>query len=414
MLVFGKFNKNKIINFNDIINLMVKRAAIYDPYLDTLGGGERYCLTVAEILLKNGYSVDLFWSGNQDLIEKAKQRFSLNLDNIKLVKDIFQVKPKQIDLFEEKQNLFKVINKSLNPQKINKKIINFLKKLKTTSKYDLFFYLGDGSIPFLLGKQNFLHVQVPFLNKKNNLNNLITKSKLLSYSKIIYNSQFTAQFYQEYFPSKMTILYPPVDVDKFESSRNKENIILSVGRFDNILNAKKQDVLIDAFKILHEKGMVNNWKLILAGGSLIDPNQNSYLKYLEEKRENLPVEFIINPNFKNLKEIYSKSKIYWHAAGFGVDQNNHPENTEHFGMTVVEAMASGLVPVVVSKGGIPEIISDGVDGYLWSQIDELIFKTKSLIDSPKDLERMSQKALVKCEKFSKSNFEKEFLALIKK
>jgi len=39
------------------------RAAIYDPYLDTLGGGERYCLTVAEILLKNGWQVDLFWSG---------------------------------------------------------------------------------------------------------------------------------------------------------------------------------------------------------------------------------------------------------------------------------------------------------------------------------------------------------------
>ena len=35
-------------------NIMEKRAAIYDPYLDTLGGGERYCLTVAEILLIAG------------------------------------------------------------------------------------------------------------------------------------------------------------------------------------------------------------------------------------------------------------------------------------------------------------------------------------------------------------------------
>ena len=395
------------------MNLMVKRAAIYDPYLDTLGGGERYCLTVAEILLKHGYQVDLFWSGNQDLIEKAKQRFSLNLDGLNLVKDIFQIKPKQIDLFEEKQNLFKVINRSLNPQKINQKIVSFINKLKITSKYNVFFYLGDGSIPLLLGKQNFLHVQVPFLNRKTNLNNLISRSKLLSFSKIIYNSQFTAQFYQDYLPSKETILYPPVDIDKFESSKDKENIILSVGRFDNVLNAKKQDVLIDAFKVLCEKEVIKDWKLILAGGSLIDPTQNSYLKYLEEKSRKLPIEFIINPSFEKLKEIYSKSKIYWHAAGFGVDQNNHPENTEHFGMTVVEGMASGLVPVVVAKGGIPEIISDGVDGYLWSQVDELIFKTKSLIDLPQDLEKMSQKALIKCQKFSKSNFEKEFLALIK-
>ena len=58
---------------------MHKRVAIYDPYLDTLGGGERYCLTVAEILLKNNYQVDLFWSGDKTLIEKAEKRFSLNL-----------------------------------------------------------------------------------------------------------------------------------------------------------------------------------------------------------------------------------------------------------------------------------------------------------------------------------------------
>lgn len=393
---------------------MVKRAAIYDPYLDTLGGGERYCLTVAEILLKHGYKVDLFWSGNQNLIEKAKQRFSLDLEGLNLVNDIFQLKPKQIDLFEGKQNLFKVINRSLSPQKIHQKINKFINKLKTTKKYDVLFYLGDGSIPVLLGKQNFLHIQVPFLNEKTNLINLIAKSKLLLFSKIICNSQFTAQFYQDTLPSKITILYPPVDIEKFESSNNKENIILSVGRFDNVLNAKKQDVLIDAFKTLIEQEEIKNWKLILAGGSLIDPNQNSYLKYLKEKTKDLPVEFIINPNFDDLEEIYSKSKIYWHAAGFDVDETKHPENTEHFGMTVVESMASGLVPVVIAKGGIPEIISDGIDGYLWKNIDELIFKTKSLIDSPQDLEKMSKKALIKCQKFSKDNFETGLLDLIKK
>ena len=393
---------------------MVKRAAIYDPYLDTLGGGERYCLTVAEILLKHGYKVDLFWSGKQDLIEKATQRFSLKLNGINLVNDIFQIKPKQIDLLEGEQNLFKVINKSFNPQKINQKISSFINKLKITKNYDVFFYLGDGSIPFLLGKQNFLHVQVPFFNEKNNLIKLITNLKLLFFSKIICNSEFTAKFYQDNLPSKITILYPPVDIEKFESSKNKENIILSVGRFDNVLNAKKQDVLIDAFKLLSERENVKNWKLILVGGSLIDPEKNSYLKYLKEKAEGLSIEFIINPNFDKLKEIYSKSKIYWHAAGFDVDEKNHPENTEHFGMTVVEGMASGLVPVVIAKGGIPEIICDGIDGYLWKNTDELIFKTKSLIDSTQDLEKMSQKAIIKCQKFSKNNFETGLINLIKK
>ena len=38
---------------------LTPRAAIYDPYLDTLGGGERYCLSVVEFLLQNNYQVDI-------------------------------------------------------------------------------------------------------------------------------------------------------------------------------------------------------------------------------------------------------------------------------------------------------------------------------------------------------------------
>ena len=37
------------------------RAAIFDPYLDTGGGGERYILAVADTLKKNGYEVDIEW-----------------------------------------------------------------------------------------------------------------------------------------------------------------------------------------------------------------------------------------------------------------------------------------------------------------------------------------------------------------
>ena len=77
--------------------MAIKKAAIYDPYLDTLGGGERYCLTVAEILLKNGYKVDIFWSGDKTLIEKAEKRFSLDLKDLNIVPDIFGIKPQNLN-----------------------------------------------------------------------------------------------------------------------------------------------------------------------------------------------------------------------------------------------------------------------------------------------------------------------------
>ena len=37
------------------------RAAIYNPYLDTLGGGERYTMAVASTLVENGFNVDVQW-----------------------------------------------------------------------------------------------------------------------------------------------------------------------------------------------------------------------------------------------------------------------------------------------------------------------------------------------------------------
>ena len=391
---------------------MVKRAAIYDPYLDTLGGGERYCLTVAEILLKNHYQVDLFWSGDSTLVEKAETRFSLDLSKLNIIPDIYQLKPQNLDLIEENENLTQSIINVLNPQKINFKFKKFFQKISNNRQYDIIFYLSDGSFPFLYGKKNFLHVQVPLVKIDNKLNDALNKIKNNFYTNIVCNSQFTAKFQKKISNQKVLVLYPPVDVDKFDSHQSKENIILSVGRFDNILNAKKQDVLIDAFRSLVVREKINNWKLVLVGGSLSEPKNNSYLQYLEKKAANLPIEFIVNPPFSVLKDQYAQSKIYWHAAGYDVDENIHPENTEHFGITVVEAMASGLVPVVISKGGIPEIVDNGVNGFLWQTTDELISKTKNLINNPDTLKLMSQQSLINCHQFSKDNFEKKLLSII--
>ena len=49
-----------------------KRAALYDPYLDTLGGGERYVLAIMKELEQAGYEIDIIW--NQDLSKEIKDR----------------------------------------------------------------------------------------------------------------------------------------------------------------------------------------------------------------------------------------------------------------------------------------------------------------------------------------------------
>ena len=63
------------------------RAAIYNPYLDTLGGGERYSMSVARVLADAGYKVDVEWK-SASIKKKLEDRFEINLDDINFVGDI--------------------------------------------------------------------------------------------------------------------------------------------------------------------------------------------------------------------------------------------------------------------------------------------------------------------------------------
>lgn len=394
MLDFGSYNKK-----------MIKKAGIYDPYLDTLGGGERYCLTVAEILSQNGYDVDLFWGGDPKFVDKAAQRFSLDLKNINVVPDIFENDVNKLDSLEDIGNI-----KDIYSHQYHSKLKFFLQKINTTRQYDLFFYISDGSIPFLFSRQNLLHIQFPLIQSLTSFQKFLTKIKLSRFSSIICNSEFTRKISQNSLDCNCQVLYPPVDVKKFANNASKENIILAVGRFDNILNFKKQDVLIEAFKKLNQP----KWKLVLAGGSMESPEHNHYLKHLQNLADGFKIEFVVNSDFDQLQKLYSQSKIFWHAAGFEENEHLHPEHTEHFGMTTVEAMASGIVPLVVSKGGLPEIVTDNQNGYLWSTVDELISKTNNLITHPELISQLSQAAINQSQNFTKEKFTINFLKLIAK
>ena len=383
---------------------MTLKAAIYDPYLDTLGGGERYCLTVAETLLNKGYSVDLFWSGDKDIIAKAEARFNLNISKINIVPDIFQSSVDNINTTADSESLTKITSHQKQKPNLIQILNNFATKFKVTRQYNVMFFISDWSLPFLFSKNNLLHVQVPFASQKKSKTIILNNLKMVFINKIICNSQFTSKFANQQFGNKCQVIYPPVDTAKFSPNQAKENIILSVGRFDNILNSKKQDVLIECFKKLYQRNKTVDWKLVLAGGSLTSLEDNTYIRHLKTISEDLPIEFYVNASFDTIKSLYEKSKIYWHAAGYGVNQEINPENTEHFGMAPVEAMASGSVPVVINKGGLNEIIQNEVSGFLWNTEEELIAKTQLLISSPQLIGEIQQNAILRSHSFSKESF----------
>lgn len=351
----------------------MKKAGVYDPYLDTLGGGERYAMTMAHCLAKRGWQVDVF-GGNKKIKGKLEKRFGFSLKRINFIPDIFDKK--------------------------------FFEKMKLMRDYNFLFFLSDGSIPFLFAEKNILHFQVPFhgVDGKKPLN----KIKLKKINAVICNSQFTKKTIDQEYGINSKVIYPPVAVKEFKPGR-KENIILSVGRFSRLMQSKRQDVLVDSFIKLNQK--VKDWQLILAGGT--DVGKDKAFDQLKKKAENLPVKIVENPSFSELKKIYAQAKIFWNAAGFGIDEEKEPEKVEHFGITTVEAMAAGCIPMVVDKGGQSEIVSHSQNGLLWKSRQELVSQTLKLIKDEKLREKLAKSSQKRAQNFSQTRFCQEIGKLSK-
>ena len=84
------------------------------------------------------------------------------------------------------------------------------------------------------------------------------------------------------------------------------------------------------------------------------------------------MELRLDVSREELLDLYSRASLFWHAAGYGQDERRHPERLEHFGITTVEAMAHGAVPLVYPAGGPAEVVEDGVSGRWWRTPGELV------------------------------------------
>ncbi len=345
------------------------KIGFFDPYLDSLGGGERYTLTLAEYFCRN-HQVDIFWDG-LDLKDKIRNQLSIDLEKARFVKNIFSEK-------------------------------NLFKKIIETRKYDFIFYLSDGSFPFSIAGKNILHFQFPFSNFDGKY--LLNRVRLKCFSNIVVNSFFTKKFIDKTYGVDSKVIYPPVDIRAFQEG-NKKNIILTVGRFSK---NKKQEIMINSFINLVNRGL-KDWEFHLVGG-LLDSDALFFRK-LETMAKSYPIKMVANSSFRQIRELYSEAKIYWHAAGFGEDVTRNPEFFEHFGISCVEAMASGAVPIVFNGGGLREIITNE-SGILWNNELELQEFTESLINDEKKILKLREEGKKRSLEFSKEIFLKKFDEII--
>jgi glycosyltransferase involved in cell wall biosynthesis len=141
---------------------------------------------------------------------------------------------------------------------------------------------------------------------------------------------------------------------------------------------RRQGLMIEAFRRL-VVGHGLRLELHIAGSAMPGSANMKYLMSLQRQAKDLPVMFHVNVSSEGLAGLYRDAAFYWHAAGLGESLRENPFGAEHFGISIVEAMSAGCVPIVFNSGGPREIVTPGT-GVLYDTLEQLVEETARLLD----------------------------------
>lgn len=197
----------------------------------------------------------------------------------------------------------------------------------------------------------------------------------------ISNSKLVQQRIGKFYRRESVVIPPFIEPENFHS-RPKKDFYLAVGR---LTAYKKFDLIIEAFN-------KNGLPLKIAGTG----NMLSHLQKIAGPN----IELLGFVSDQELKQLYSTAKAFIFPQ------------IEDFGITPLEAMASGCPIIAMGAGGALDTITDGQSGYLFKE------QTAEAINSAiTKLEKspLSEKTiLAQAQKYSKTRFNQNFIDFLEK
>lgn len=357
-----------------------KKIAIFHNYLDNIGGAEMVCLTLAR-----EFNADIYTT-NIDYEKIKKMGFE------KIIPKIFSIgKVPLKEPFKRQFALFK------------------LKHLNLKNRYDFYIIGGDWALSAAINHHpNLWYIHSPIREIYDAYN--YTRTEIIScYQRPIFdawvkynrhlnkkytnyvdnfvcNSKNTQKRIKKFLNKNAKIIYPPVNTKEFHYKKSS-NFWLSVNR---LLKPKRVEIQMHAFKHLPKE------KLIIVGSY---EQSFHFLKYVEYLKS-------IKPSNVEIKSWASREeliRLYSSCKGFITTALD-----EDFGITPVEAMASGKPVIAANEGGYKETIINNKTGILIDNMDE----TK-LISAIKLIGKKPQKYKSSCLTQAKKFDTRVFISQIK-
>ena len=275
---------------------------------------------------------------------------------------------------------------------------------------DLFVAMGNEIAPTVKarGKRNIYHCQFPFPLHRVDGRNI---TFLDDYDEIIVNSGFTQHctkaalqtYGRGHIP--VHVIHPPVKLNSDASTATYHPdsfTVATLGRFITTEHMKRQDIVLQILNHLETHGVYPQG--VIAGSLSTDETD---VAFFEQLKTDAPAHISLEANIsrQRITDILSRASIYIHATGFGISPAAQPHYMEHFGITIVEAMSHGCVPLVYDAGGAAEIVRDSGIGYTFTTIEGAVDKLKRYHALPEaERKKMAMKAFKAAQKYDESHF----------
>ena len=207
---------------------------------------------------------------------------------------------------------------------------------------------------------------------------------------IIANSKFTASAVNEFLNVNVKVMYPPVPSVSFNESPDsltqnpRTNTVVTVSRFSNDKGLEKIPYIA--------KLTESNARFVLIGLLHDQKVYESLTQIIKSLGLSKKVELFPNAPRTQLENILRKAKVYLHTMV-----------GEHFGISIVEAMAMGCIPIVHNSGGMKEFVPER---YRYETLHEAARKIERALNewTPEKAKEIMEIA----KQFSEANFARSF------
>jgi len=367
--------------------------------LNFFGGEEKLCLSIIEALKLSGHRVTLFTVEKTDWVSAS--RFFNHV-----------VKP-DLQVYSESSMIRRGFTKTsaliLAYAKYLVGLISLRRKygLVINSYGDLINSIADVSYVHFPIKATLDYSQIPvfvspvkwkvYCQVYNLAASYVDK---ISPSFLITNSKFTQQIVKEYLKRESSVLYPPVDVKLYAKAKVKsENLVVTVSRFTTKRCLQKVPQIARN---------TQNARFIIIGRA--DQYSTETIDSLQKaiKEQNVQDRVILMPNVKRsrLIELLATAKVYLHVMP-----------SEHFGISIIEAMAAGCIPIVRRSGGPWLDILDqkqGKYGFSYETPEEAAYLIGNILNDEKLRSEVSLAAQKRSFEYDESSFRRRLQVLISK